>query len=346
MFSLFIKNTQNSYIYEAPFASLSFTEELNKGSDFQASFNYSQLDEIAKRYGTDCLFLLTGGFREIWLNKDTNKLFYGAITDFDMNKTSDSELGINIAAVNFFNLFNKRRTGAKRIFTSTDAAQIAWTLINESQTSDSPYSDLGITAGLLPTVVNRDQTYRFANIKEEIINLSNNNLNSGFDFEIDTLKKFNVYYPIKGSIRSNIVLDDANIMEWRIRKPMILSLTNKIYVTGDGMNDDVLNTTRTSDSSYRTVFGTLEDVLSARDVTVLQTLQDKGDKYLLENQSPRVELTISHIDDSPDMLNYSLGDTLKINIPEANIVNQYMRVYKRSFTLDNGELPIVTLTLK
>jgi len=346
MFNLFIKNKISGDIFELPFLSLGFTEELNNGADARISFDYAAIDQIAKSYGADPIFLLTGGFRELWIQKDTTKVFYGAITDFDLTASRESDLTINVAAVNFFNLFSKRRTANKRVFTGTDSSQIAWTLINESQAVDAPYSDLGITAGSLAVATSRDALYRFAYVKDEIVALSNKKLNNGFDFDIDTSKRFNTYFPFKGSSRPSIVFDERNSIEHRYRKPLMLSLTNKIYVTGEGINDDMIYTTRTSDPSYRTAFGTLEDLISDRTETSQAKLNDLGDRTLLNNQSPRIELSISHIDDDPDLLSYGLGDSVRVNLPDLKISNQYFRIYKRSLNLEEGNLPVITITLQ
>ena len=96
------------------------------------------------------------------------------------------------------------------------------TLINESQTSNNPYSDLGITQGAHPTTKNRDRTYKFDNIKDSIIRLSNENLTDGFDFDIDATKAFNVYYPTKGQDRFDVVFDNDTMATWKFKKPLML----------------------------------------------------------------------------------------------------------------------------
>lgn len=346
MYSLFVKNISNGDIYELPYSALSFTEELNSGKDAQINLDYKVVDEIAKAYNTDLHFLLSGGQRELWIEKNGTKIYFGVISDLGLNKDQDGGLSVVVASVGLTALLGKRRTGAKRIFSNTDAGTIALTLINESQSSDTPYSDLGISQGLIQSSVSRDRTFRFANIKDEIIQMSNVNLKNGFDFDIDNTKKFNIYYPQKGSNRDNIFFDEHNIISWDYRKPLILSLANKVYVLGEGFNDDVIYTTRISDTSYRSVFGTLEDVLAERDVKVLQTLQDKGDRYLLDNQAPTVQLTINHLDDDPDIVNYDPGDSFRIRIDEIGVINTYMRVIKRTVSIDSNQMAVVQLTLK
>ncbi|QQG43389.1 MAG: hypothetical protein HYW45_04335 [Candidatus Daviesbacteria bacterium] len=347
LYQVFIRNIDTNDLFEIPFISLGFTEELNKGRDAKVSLDFKAAKAVADAYNTDILFLFTSGLREIWIQKNNVKLYIGVISDFSIAKDDKGFLRIDLASVGYLTLLSKRRTAEKREFSNTDAGQIAKTLIDESQLSDSPHSDLGITFGLISTSVTRDRTYRFDNIRDSVIRLSNENLNNGFDFDINNDKILNVYYPTKGTFKSNIIFDKGNIINYRFRKPLILSLTNQVYVIGEGFNDDVLFTKRTSPVEYREVFTLLEDVLSdSRDVKELTTLQDKGDRYLLENQSPRVGLEINHLDNNPDINSYELGDEFMVNIPELNITNERKRVYKRVFSIDTNSLTVVTITVR
>ena len=347
MYQVFVKDNDNNILWELPYLNWSFTDELNKGKDASFSFSYDDLTAIATTYNTTYMTILGGGFREIWITKNNAKIYYGVITDIDEASDQASEqVSISVASVGFFNVLDKRRTNNKRVFSATDAGQIAWTLISESQASDNPYSDLGITAGTIVVSISRDRTYRFDNVKESITNLSNNNLSNGFDFEVDNQKQLQVYYPQKGSQRPEMVFDEKNILNWTRHRPSVLSLTNKVYVIGEGINDDVLYSTRVSDPTYRDVFGTLEDVLSSKDVIESATLDATGDRYLLDNQSPLETFTISHADDDPDITAYGIGDSVPLTIRKLGIVGQYKRIIKRSVTSDSDELATVSLTMK
>lgn len=346
VYQVFIRNIVTNDIFELPFISLGFTEELNKGRDARISMDYRSAKAIADVYSTDILFLFTSGLRELWIEKNNVKVYIGVISDFSIQKDDKGFLRVDIASVGYLTLLNKRRTSNKRVFTDTDAGQIAKTLIDESQLSDLPYSNLGITYGSIPPSVNRDRTYRFDNVKDALFRLSNENLNNGFDFDIDNNKVFNVYYPTKGIQKTTIFFDEVNIINYRFRKPLVLSLTNQIYVIGEGFNDAVLFTMRTSPPDYRSVFTLLEDVVADRDVKELATLEDRGDKFLLDSQSPRIGLEINHLDNNPDINDYELGDSFKITIPELSIFGEYKRVYKRAFNIDTNSLATVTITVR
>lgn len=346
MINVYVKNPSTEDVFELPYLSISFTEELNIGKDAKFSFDYKAVNEVALAYGTTASFMFTSGIREIYVEKNGVKVYLGVISDYTLGKDAQGNMKLDIASVGYMALFSKRRTGAKRVFSNTEAGDIAWTLINESQTSDNPYSDFGITRGTTITSVNRDRTFRFANVKDEIVQMSNLNLKNGFDFDIDNTKKFNTYYPEKGSVRADIVLDEGNIVSWGYRKPLILSLANKVYVLGEGFNDDILYVTRNSDNAFKTTFKLLEEVLSERNIITSETLNDKGDKYLLDNQSPKIQLTINHVDGDPDITSYDVGDRIKVKIAEIDLDLVSMRVLKKSVSIDQQEATTVSIALQ
>lgn len=344
MYTLFVQYRDGTLI-ELPYIGVSYNEELNKGKDARFSLDYLAIKDIADTYGTTVDFILTGGYREIYVEKSDTKIYYGVISDYSLSLDDSGKMSIQIASVDFFSLLSKRIVGAKRVFSATEASTIAWTVIDESQSSD-PDADLGITLGATTVSKNRDKTFRFSTVKEAIEYISNFNLKDGFDLDIDNEKAFNCYYPQKGSNRANIILDEENIVAWSWRKPLATSLTNKVYVIGEGYNDEVQYVTRESDAGYKEAFTLLETVLSATEIETDSTLEDKGDRLLLQYQSPVPELTITLKDDDPDILEYDLGDSLPIVISELGLNLSYKRVYRRSVSIDENELAVVKITLR
>lgn len=333
-YTIVLKQT-NGDIYELLPKSWSFTDELNAASTANFYIGFEDIKNIADIYETDILSMFTASFREIWIERDGSKVFWGAITDFEVSNNKEGDRTINVKATDWFGLLGKRICGVPvRTFSATDAGTIAWTLISESQSYDAPYSSLGITQGSITASKNRDRTYRFDNIKESIERLSNTNLNDGFDFDIDMTKAFNVYYPTKGSDRPNIVFNSENLADYLYKKPLLMELCNIVYVLGEGNNDDLLYAIRTANTSYRTDWKTLEAVLSERDIKELTTLQDKGDAYLNDYQSPNPELTIKHYDDKILFTDYNIGDTIRVNIPELGFDNTSKRVIRRQFSME------------
>lgn len=329
--------------YEIPYQTYTIKEEVNLGKTLQIKLDYYQVNDIAERYQTTAYSLLSGALREIYVEKDDTRIFSGVITDMSMDRGEGTDVTVSLAAAGYFNMLKKRRTAALRAFTSTDAGDIAWTLIDESQTADPPYSDFGITQGTSPTTKTRDRTFRFANLYDEIVQMTNNNLKDGFDCEIDDEKVFNIYYPYKGSNRPEIVLDIGNIQAISMRKPLLLNMTNKIYVLGQ---DDSTYVTRTAPDTFKTSFGVLEDVLAKREVKETTTLNDYGDQKLSTDQSPQLTMTIEHLDGEPDVLDYSVGDWLPVTFDEAGLTQVYYRVITRTIKDTAGGATTVSLGMR
>jgi hypothetical protein len=343
-YKLYIEYTAGT-LFELPYISFNFSEELNVGINASINLDYETIREIAETYNTSPAFLLSAGVREIYIEKNGTKIYYGVISEYGQSEDDKGKVSITIASVGFFTLLNKRIVTAIT-YTNDDAGDIAWDLINTSQLADPPYTDLGITRGTHPATKNRDRTYDYEKIGEKIFQLSNNNLQQGFDFDIDNTKKFNIYYPQKGSEITTVQFDDSNIVEYTYQKPLVLSLTNKVYVLGEAIDNSPINTTRISASAYKTAFGTLESVLKQNSISEAISLEDAGDKYLADNQSPIEKLSISHSDDTPDILAYNMGDSVRVTILNLELNRVLKRIYKRKVDVDvNGECKI-TLTLK
>lgn len=335
-----LKDPDSGNLYELSPKSIRFTEELNKEPVASFTFGFELFDQIAQLYSVSTVNIFTGSFKEIWIETkdsagDYQKIFWGVLTNFELSPEQQGQRTFTVNAVGWLGLFAMRIAGIPvRHFTSTDAGQIAWTLIDESQNSDTPYSDYGISQGSITTSVDRDRTYRFDNIRDSIIALSNSNLENGFDFDIDNTKAFNVYYPYKGNDVLDVVMDDRTTANYMYKKPLLLSVANKIHVLGGGFNDDLVYVTRTGPTGARSAWKTQEKKVSDYSSRDTALLNDKGDKYL-ENYED-VELTVDHYDNDVRWLDYSLGDSIRVNLSGTGLTDAVKRATKRTFFLDEN----------
>lgn len=339
-YKIILKITATGDLYELFPKSYSFVDELNKDSTAKFTLSFEEVKNLADKYATDVMSMLTATYREIWIERTDRtgtwvKIFYGILDSFDVAPDGQGGKTITLSAMSWFGLFNKRICGIPvRVFSATDAGTIAWTLISESQSSDGAYSSWGVTQGVHPTTKNRDRTYAFDNVKDSIYRLSNDNLADGFDFDIDVNKEFNVYYPTKGSDKFNIVFDDRTMSNWQYKKPLVSGIINKIYVQGAGQNDDLIYVTRTAAIGFRTDWKTHEVVKKENDVIEVATLNDKGDLALTLSQAPVPTITADHYDELIRWDDYNIGDNIKVNLNELGIVNLTKRVLKKEFTMD------------
>lgn len=338
-YSVFLRDPADSELYELLPKSYSFKEELNKEAVATVAISFEEFENLAETYGTTVLAILSTSIMELYIERDGTKIFYGVLSDLNVRTEKEGSRILQMKAISFFGLFTRRIAGIpSRTFSSTDAALIAWTLIDESQTSDNPYSTYGITKGAAPTTVNRDRVYRFDNIKDAIVRLSNENLDTGFDFDIDTNKAFNVYYPTKGSTKSNIIFDEKTLSNYTWQLPLVLQLANKVYAVGEGKNDDVLYETRTAGTSFRDPFQTQEEVLRESDIKTAATLQAKGDRRLADAKEPIDSFVGQHYDGSDfNWDDYDLGDTIVINMPDLGMSSENKRVKAKEFKMEKDK---------
>jgi len=341
-------------LFELPYESLNFIDELNNGKQATINLDYPAISAMAKFYQTTVQDLFTATFREIWIEVtmpggNPTKVWYGVVAEYNRSKDASGQYQMSIAAIDYFSLFQKRRTGLTTItFTNTDPATIPWSLINTSQLSlgAGSASDFGITQGRADTSsLSITISYKNAELRQEIINISNYKQNGTFDFDIDFTKKFNVYVPTKGSIRSSIVLDDNNIMADTVKIPLLLSLTNSIFVTGAGVNDDQSGVNRKASTSTINAYKLLEDQIADIAISDTSLLAAEGDRFLALNQLPLYQISLKHDIADPDITTYDVGDILVVNVPEEGVNYQQYRVKKRTVDIDKSGQGIAQLDM-
>jgi len=340
-FKLIIQNLSGSEKWELPFDRFTISEELNNDRNASFSFNRQTVEAVAESAKTTVENIFITGYRECYLyDEDDNNLIYSGFVDEYQTSAGTSEKGtLSVTSRGFFTLLNKRFTNSLRTYTSEDAGDIAWDLIDYTQ--GLTYGDLGITRGVHPTTKNRDRTFRYENIAEAIQKLSNYNLSDGFDFEIDNDKVFNIYYSEKGSYRRGVIVERGfNIDTYNILQNGLMDLVNQVYVMGDGYGDDMVVVTRDAENIYKSNYGLLQEALSEKDIKTTATLNDKGDKQLDLRKFPRKTINITIKYDNPQFTNYQIGDRIKVIISQENVSGFY-RVLRRSLT-DDG---VVYLTL-
>lgn len=330
-----IRNSGGTERWEVPFVRFSFSELLDKDRSLTVTFNYSVVKVIADAMDITVEYIVSAAYREIYvINSSGTTVYAGYVSDLQFTKGQGLQGTLIVASKGFFSLLRKRYTtsNAKVVYTATDASDIAWDLIDDTQVKTS--GNFGITRGTDPTTTSRDRTYLRANIAEAIEDLSAVEIKNGFDFEIDNSKIFNVYYPEKGTQRDNIILEDGfNILTYEIRKTFIDDMINQVHVVGEGFGTDAPVETRDSEAIYKSNFFLLEAVQSEKDVKESATLQAKGDAMLDRLKYPQKYITVTCRDNNPVLTDYSVGDRLKVKIDEYG-VNMFMRILKRTVDSD------------
>lgn len=339
MWRFIIYNQAETELWELPYSRINLKEKLNNSIDGHLTISYPALTKYALGLNTTVDNIITGGFRSWKLYKDTQLFRRGVLSHRAIAGGQSGATTITIHFTDYVGLLGSRYTPKEDIYSSTDSADIAWALINNSQTDSSGYGDLGISRGSHPTTVNRDRTFRFDNIQNEIIKMSRAALENGFDFDIDNTLNFNIYYPSKGSLRPEIVFSDFNIISWTSNLPLVAKLANRVHVLGSGFGSEMVTATE-EDATAMATWGLLEHALSEKSVTLASTLSARGDRYLAINSEPREVFSISVKDHQPDLLDYDLGDTVGVEIAEIDL-NEQLRIKSRNIDiLPSGEARI------
>ncbi len=327
-FRVLIRNSDGSLQWEVPFLSIRFSEELNNDRNAQVAFARQELEAIAAANGTTWGFILKGSYRELDIYDGDTLVYAGFLDEYQSSTDGVAKGNITMTSRGFFSLLKKRYTNSLRAYSAQDAGDIAWDLIDYTQGLTS--GALGITRGSHPATKNRDRTFRFANIGDEIAGLSNDNVKDGFDFEVDTGKVFNLYFPEKGSQRPTIKYEwGFNIDGYQVNENGLMGMANQVIVAGDGFGDGMLSATRSAAADYAANYGLLQDVLAEKDVTEAATLNDKGDKYLDRYKYPRKSLTLSVDYEAIPFTDFGLGDRIKVKI-EPEDIDDYFRVIARA----------------
>jgi hypothetical protein len=335
-FKVVLQTADGSEKWEIPFSSFNFSEEINNDRSARINFDRQVLREIAEKYDKNPLYVLSNKYREIYIYDENDNLIYGGyVADLQFSRGNSEEGNMSVASKGFFSLLRKRFTSSLDEYTSADLSDIAWSLIDYTQTLT--YGDFGITRGTDPTTRNADRTFRYREIGEAIEGMSNRETKNGFDFEITNSKVFNVYYPAKDNVKRGVVFENGNnILNYDIRKPFIDAMANQVIVFGDGFGEDASIETRDAENSFKNAFFLLQDVLSEKDVRLTATLQAKGDRYLDKNKYPQLQVNITCDYDVIDYSEFSLGDWVRLKIEDWEI-NAMYRVIKRGVN-DRGDV--------
>lgn len=344
-FRIIIQNLDGSLKWEVPFDTFSFTEVLNNGASGTITFTLQSLKAIGDFYGIDADYILSAGYREVYLYDENDSLLFGGyIGEISSSMTAEGEYSRTIAVNSWIDLLEARFTNhpsvaMKREYTNKYAWEIIEDLVNYTQGLD--FGNFGFTFGAQPNDVQRDRTYYFDSIKEAIQKLSGDEVINGVDFEITPAKVINTYFP-KGQSKPNLALiDGVNIRNYTTRTQFMNQMANEIFVFGEGQRDDMAIEVVTSADSFKEDFFLLQRGLSEKDTGTSANLIAKGQRALQLMQGPRKIPTLTIDYNSPLFTDYEVGDELPVVIPNENIDNEY-RLKQRTLSHDG----VVTLTFE
>jgi hypothetical protein len=195
----------------------SYSYQLNRAG--KASFSLPLTTERLQR------FPLYIGVTRLLIYRADKLIWAGVIWEITED-AQDDEGTVNVQCTEIFHILSEKRY-TSNTYTSTDAGQIAWGLINTTQGLTG--GNLGLTQGTIEATQNRDRTYLDEKIGEKIIQLTE--VINGFDFlitpsiKVNTLGVFNVYSK-RGSTLNTFRLEYGeglknNIQSWSRKKDFV-----------------------------------------------------------------------------------------------------------------------------
>lgn len=221
-------------------------------------------------------------------------------------------------------------------FIGVDGVQIAWQLIDLTQSQQ--HGDLGITQGpIQTTTINRDRTeYRYQNVKEAIINLSKLS-DYPFDFELTYDKKFNTYTKIGSDFTDTLIIYPGNIIDLNVPRTGVKTY-NTIYAIGSGFDQDqVSDYVEDVDSQFNLI--RREKVQTWNSVETPSVLRQNAQAYLDEHKSllEIPQFTLSGKDF--DLNKYWVGDRLRVQVDGYQFITEdtIQRIEKLEVSIDEND---------
>jgi hypothetical protein len=318
----------------------SYSYQLNRAG--KASFSLPLTTERLER------FPLYIGVTRLLIYRATKLIWAGVIWEITED-AQDDEGTVNVQCTEIFHILSEKRY-TSNTYTSTDAGQIAWGLINTTQGLTG--GNLGITQGTIEATQNRDRAYLDEKIGEKIIQLTE--VINGFDFLItpsiknNTLGVFNVSAKI-GTTLTSFRLEYGeglknNIQFWS-KKRTLSDMFNSVIVEGEGLGDARLTSIET-DTALITAIGLLEGRIQEKSVNQQTTLDTRAEEFIRvrKTEQPLYDITVNNAYD--DFGKYDVGDIVPVRIKYGYIdMNSTMRIYGIDVRISDAGEEIIKLTI-
>lgn len=326
----YIYDISGTFVAEIPIESLDISKKLNLGATASMTAGYRLFLNSLTGQGVTVQNTLTAGLRTVKIYLDSTLMFSGFLDVATIQKF-DLDINVNLAFKSWIYYFTKR------FITKTYSAQgdgdIAWDLIDTAQADT--YGDIGITQGTITNVTDpRDRTYNRDEVMKSIYNLSNSNIDGGFEYEITNAKVFTTATRL-GSDRPEIVFDKSNIDTFLISNNIGLSIATQVNALGGGVADSQIIKTQTASTALRTKWYLQEKDISFIDVEDPDVLDDHATEALADAQDSSLDLELVVRTNNVAITEYDVGDSVTVNIEDA-IDDELMRIITRQIQVRQG----------
>jgi hypothetical protein len=276
---------------------------------------------------------------DLLVYRDHRLVFRGRIgaTSDNLDGTTHT---VQVSAVDYRGLLERRFRHTAVTWTDVDQSQIAWNLINASQSQDG--GDVGITRGLTwYHGVTRTRNYEAGKSIGEAISQLGRVIN-GFEWDIDPQLRFRTWYPERGAVR-DFVAEYGNTVDSVSRGVDPSEYANVVRYAGDP--DTTTAVTAVAADIATRPEGRFEVALGDTELKVQQTVQNRADRQLAVRGVIRPSYSLGLRPgkwEGPDQL--WIGDTLRVVVRSGRLdVNIQDRVEELTVTVDDLERVEVTI---
>lgn len=323
----FLYDKSNVFVAEIPMDTLSVNLVLNDIWTAQIYVDYAIFQSKMVAQGTNVNDVLSAGFRWVDIKRDGTTIFRGILNEPNINQ-SGNNITLDLPFKSWLAYFTKRYTS--EVYSSTDAGEIAWGIINVAQGVTN--GSIAITKGTVTATKDRDRTFDRDEIAKSIIGMSAGNIKDGYDFEISNTKVFSVASRL-GSDKPAIVFDYAQILQARLIYKVGLNIVTKSIQLGNGSGSDQIVADVTSSSTYTDKWFLQEKISSNTSVLEVDTLTDKANQELTLNQDFNRVIALNVTSDV-DPTSYGVGDG--VTVKYLDIINALYRIKSKSFQVSQG----------
>lgn len=269
---------------------------------------------------------------ELYCYRDTDLMFRGRLGASTDQIDADAHALGPFTVGDYKSILARRILYADQVFTTTDAGTIAWNLIDYAQGLSG--GALGITAGTgAATGQSRTVTYAAGKTVLECID-ELSKLDPGFEWEIDPLRKLNIFTPTRGAAMNTVLEYGARVMSVS-RQFNPATFANALRVSGG--TGTTADTRTAADIATRTE-GRWDRQVGESDVTQQAVLDKLADLHLTQHQTIAPEWKVTLRPDSwqGKGSDFWLGDTVRLIVNSGRLaVNALVRVRAIRFTIDD-----------
>jgi hypothetical protein len=314
---------------------------LNSSGTASFSYNLEELHDAATKIGQTIRSVLGIGINTLMCYRDGVLRFSGMImsADYSIDQINGS---VDVTALGWLWLFSQRYIGLSTdvVYSAEDVGEIIWDCVDTVQSE--LYGDIGITRGTIQTSLNRSITITRKSVKDIMDEFS-----GIVDFEISPSKVLNIYYPQKGSDKSNSVkfLYPGNEFISIEEVDDATEIYNYIYALGYGLGSEEL-TAIDEDINSQSVFKKRQNLLSAKDVQNAVVLADMASQEVDEKKNLNPVYKLKIVGNSSQVESIAVGDYIGVKITKDYYsVSRSLRVFEIHFSVDEKDLETIEFVL-